>query len=179
MGLPFDDMLSDTAAARSGGTAPAFSKIKDNAAGTSTGVYANVFSDANKDVHFVMQVPHSWAHGTTLMPHIHWAPTTDIANGETVVFVLEYIWVDVGEVMDADTTEDSVTYTSSGTTSAYTHKLSEFADMSGSGHTVSSVLLCRVGRSSTSTFGGDVVLLGFDFHIQKDALGSLNELYKP
>lgn len=176
----WDDVLSDTAAARSGGTAPAFTKIIDNVGGTSTGVYANVFSDATKDVHFVMQIPHSWAQGSNLRPHIHWMPLTDIANGETVDFDFEYAWVDVGEVLPADTTEDPITYTSSGTTAAHTHKMTSFTTITGTGHTVSSVLLCRVGRKVSSTFGGDIAVLGFDFHIQKDsAEGSINESFKP
>ena len=179
MSVVWDDLLSDTASARSGGTAPALSKVADNAAGTSTGVYANLFSDATKEVHIIVQVPHKWAHGTNIKPHVHWFPTTEISNGETVVFNLEYLWTNVGDVLPTDTTEDQVTYTSSGATPAKTHKMTNLTAIAGTGMGVSSILLCRVGGDATSTFAGDIFIIGIDFHIQIDGLGSLNEASKP
>lgn len=163
--------MTDTAAAKSGGTAPAFSKLLDDGAG-SVGVYVQTFSDAAKDLHHVVQLPHSWAIGTIIKPHVHWLPTTDVTDTQTVVFDFEYAWINIGDVLPASTTHPAVTtYTSSGTTAAGTHVMTTLADISGTGKRASSIIICRIGRTAASTYGDSISWIGFDFHIQTDNPG--------
>ena len=183
MSLPFDDITVDVQASRVGGTSPSFAKLTDDGAG-SLGIYANRFNGgANNDIYFGLQLPHAWAQGTVIHPHLHWCPETNIANGETVHWVLEWTWCNIDGVVGASTVNSTVAYTSSGTTAAKTHILTELDDMVGTGKTVSSLVYGRIQRQSqgagADTFAGNVFLLAFDIHVQKDAHGSLNEFYKP
>ena len=112
-------------------------------------------------------------------PHVHWVQN---ASGN-VVWQLEYkIW--------PSNTIEPVSYTS---ISAFTP---EFTYSSGSLHQITSlpvvdvtpysnntammvkVKVSRLGGDTNDTMSGDARFLGFDFHVQIDALGSRQEFIK-
>lgn len=127
-------------------------------------------------VHMIAQMPHAWATGTDLNPHLHWQKTTS-ASGN-VLWRFEYRWCDIGDVMDAAwTTIDSYT-TVSGTpdnNTAGEHLITSFGNIAATGKGISAMLLMRlsrVGGSSDDTYGADARLLEFDIHYAVDGLGS-------
>ena len=54
------------------------------------------------------------------------------------------------------------------------------AGIDGSGHTISSVLLCRIKRvaADTDNYAGGVAILDFDVHYEIDTVGSREILTK-
>jgi hypothetical protein len=117
---------------------------------------------------FTVQLPHNWKEGSTIHPHIHWIPKTSAATG-TMKWNLEYTWA------DTDGTYSGLT-TSSVTTNGpfvmnqhiMTNLTSGNVGISGSGKTISSVLICRIYRNSSDeedTYSGDAGGLSMDFRI--------------
>ena len=54
------------------------------------------------------------------------------------------------------------------------------AGIDGTGHTISSVLLCRIKRVSATSdnYSGGVAIMDFDVHYEIDTMGSRQELVK-
>ena len=132
-----------------------------------------------EEVHFMLQMPHSYKSETNLRPHVHWAPTTNDAGN--VVWQLEYTWQKIGGTFGAAATIASTALAAGGT--AWVHNYSSFAEIAGAGkgENVSSMLVCRLFRDPThvsDTYAHDACLLEFDVHFQVDALGSKQELIK-
>ena len=179
----YDDLkvpLSSTL--RGGAEDPTFEAFKKDGEG-SVGVYAARFkSNATEDVFFVVQMPHAWVEGTEIYPHLHWSPISD-TGGDKVRWGFEFTWADVIGTFD-DTTilyaEDPIPPIG-GAPTAYQHVITSFKPLSGSGHTLSSMLICRVFRDGThdnDTYKGFAYLLEFDFHYQIDSDGSREQYVK-
>jgi len=127
-------------------------------------------------VHIIMQMPHSWLEGSEIRPHVHWAPTN--TNTGSVVWQLEYQVVGIGDAIGSWSTL-SVTDPADGTDGK--HQLASFSGISMTGHTLSTILLCRLSRLGTDgadTYNDDARLLEFDIHYQIDGLGSIQEFIK-
>lgn len=174
----WNDLTNDLAAARSGGTAPAFARLVGN--GGSIGVYANRFSDG-EDLHFVCQVSHAYAEGTVFKPHIHWLPDVAMLAGETINWTLEYAWCNVNDVLQAATVLDPITYTAPGAgVGAKTQLLTSFSDIAGASKRISSIFIARISRVAGGSYAGEAWVLAFDIHMQLDtAGGSINITSKP
>jgi len=145
--------------------------------GTST-IYALGFDGSNtkEDVYFSVQIPHSWKYDSNIHPHIHWAPTT--SGSGNVKWFMNCMWQNI------DSTYSTVIQTSTTTaaTGAWKHQLSEFSDFDSTGMTLSSILMCSLYRDpsgdAADTFESDAALLGIDFHVEFDSLGSDEEYVK-
>lgn len=133
---------------------------------------------------FTVQLPHTWKEGTTIYPHIHWLPK-NTASGN-VIWNLEYTWANYDpvtpQVFPAITTS---TVTSSGPYTANAHTITALttgnAGIDGTGKKISSILICRIWRNSSSggdTYNYDAGLLFLDFHLQIDGYGSHQEYIK-
>jgi hypothetical protein len=122
--------------------------------------------------YFTIQLPHSWKEGSTIYPHVHYKHETAVG---TPKFIMKYKWYNTGEStafgwnwykMEATTGTDNNTvqmsYNSSG-------------GISGSGKTISSILICQVYLSATPA---NVNAYQFDIHIEMDRLGSRTETSK-
>jgi hypothetical protein len=116
---------------------------------------------------FTLQMPHNWVEGTTIYPHIHWTPRAT-ASGN-MKWNLDYTWVNIDGTFSAATTSSVVI---TGPFTANKHLLSDLTSgnvgIDATGKTVSSVLICRVWRDSSSgtdTYAGDAGGLSMDFHI--------------
>lgn len=163
---------------------PGFAQFKDNGAG-STGVFCYWFdASTNEEVFFGQQMPHAWT-GTTIHPHVHWTPKTT-ADGapasQKVEWGLEYTWTDIG----GDFANTSIIYGNTHTPAdanvvAGRHYLTDLGDItpSASQDGLSSILVCRLFRNATDatddTYEADAGLLQFDFHYERDRLGSATE----
>ena len=128
---------------------------------------------ATNSVMFVMQLPHGWAPGSTLYPHMHWAPaSTNVGN---VRWELEYTWTNIGGTFGAPTT---VTVDAAAGGVANVHKVTTLGAIVGTGKTASSIMVCRaarLGAHGNDTFTGAVFGLSVDFHIQLTSMGEATQ----
>lgn len=151
---------------------PAFESFID-------GTFVFKFSDSNADdesVHFIAQLPHSYKEGSNLRPHIHWAPDSDGAG--RVAWSFEYTIQNIGEVFPSTTTD--VKDASTGSIENL-HNICGFDEIDGSNLKISSIIVCRLTRKTTEitdTYTGNACFLEFDFHFQKNSMGSRQELEK-
>lgn len=126
-------------------------------------------------VYIVAQMPHAWATGTPISPHVH---LHQGANSQ-YIFKLEYKWSNIGEAIPAQwvpltSTGYAITPYPGGTI----HQLLEFpaitppANITG----VSSILQIKLWRDDV--VAGDVLVTEFDIHYQLDSVGSRSEYDK-
>ena len=145
------------------------------------GLFVYKFDTSNADdesIHFVAQMPHAYKEGSDIRPHLHWAP--DNTNTGNVVWQFEYIISNISGTFPSSAVSSEITVAADGT--ALKHQVDSFATIDGTGLTISHMLICRLTRMSGSdandTFTGNACFLEFDFHYQKDTMGSRNELSK-
>ena len=125
---------------------------------------------------FQAQMPHAWAQGTDLEPHVHWCPTTTDAGN--VIWRLDYYWLNVNGTIPVLTQIDSGAVPASGV--AWQHLIAELPTITGTGHLLSSMLMCRIWRDPTGsdTYPADAGLFEIDFHYLIDSSGSRQEFVK-
>jgi hypothetical protein len=143
-----------------------------------------VFSDnppSNQQLQFIAQLPHAWAEGSTISPHIHWALLDDDgAANEDVKWDLLYRWHNIGAAIPAawTTLENTIDVSAR---LADVHELDGWTDIVGTGFTRSSIIECLVERDTADAADDhphDVILKEFDIHFQIDSLGSWAEVGK-
>lgn len=136
--------------------------------------------DADEIIYFTAQLPHSYKEGSDIEFHIHTVYPDSNAGG--VRWNFTHSWANMGDDFPAATTV-STTIEASGDADA--HTLDEIAaTITGTGKTISSVILCSLEREGTYA-GGDpddynnnVYLVALDFHFEKDTVGSRLEASK-
>lgn len=175
----WDDLRISGASTRVGVTAPTLTAFL--AAG---GLRVLVFGQAQHDeVHFEVQMPHDWKEGSAIYPHVHWCPIT--AEAGNVVWQLDYSWASHDGTFPAVATVTSDATAAGGT--AWAHKMTALKDaagnryIDGTGHTISSMLVCRLHRDAgvgADTLTEGVAFLEFDIHYERDSFGSASELKK-
>lgn len=174
----WDDLRVPISSTKLGGSKdPTFSVAFTNGSG-SQGVFAYFFDNSTEEeLYFSVQLPHNWKEGTAIEPHVHWFPNANGAAGKFVRWGLEYTWQSIGSVFQNTT----IIYTNStipADASLVANKpyLSDFASISGTGQTFSSMLLCRIFRDAgNDDYAGEAGMLEIDFHFQIDSLGTNNE----
>jgi hypothetical protein len=140
------------------------------------------FEDNGGDdvIYFNAQLPHTYKEGTDIKFHVHWTIDTNGSAGgaENVKWDLTYSWVNANGSFPAE---------SSGTVtvdvqndSADDHMIDGVATLTGTGKTVSSVLICSLTRDTSvaNNYGGHAYLLSADFHHEIDTMGSRQEFTK-
>jgi hypothetical protein len=137
----------------------------------------------NDTGYFSCQIPHGYAEGTDLLPHIHWTPKDRgvAESGKTVDWKLDYSIASINEVFPS-----SVTLSMKDTCSGENHKHEIDAatpTISGSGLRVSAMLVGRIYRGADDTWAGTSAgqlpcLLELDIHYQINSLGSRTERVK-
>ena len=126
------------------------------------------------DLTYLVQLSHTWAHGTIIKPHVHFVLPA-AATGD-IKFQLSYSWANVNEVFPAPTVVTKVHTISVATPD--THLVTGLASIDGTGKNVSSILrvvLARLGSDAQDTFTGDVYAAEFDIHYQITHNGTLTE----
>ena len=146
-----------------------------------------------QNAYFNVQLPHSYMEGSSIEPHVHvrLLPGSEAEAGQQLLLEFEYVWINVNETAPADTTIIPVNYSVKDEDLQGGNSLISFGFIEKSNAAISSMLSCRFSRISiedgwedywrpegfeNDSFRGMMVLLEFDFHIQKDLEGS-NELY--
>ncbi|MEI6884878.1 MAG: hypothetical protein WCO02_10345 [Bacteroidota bacterium] len=168
----WEDIRVAIALRGSGGNSPTFSSLEG-------GLYAYKFSGTGSQVNeifFEIQMPHSWAEGTTIYPHVHW-----VSNGynttDAVTWGLEYDWENIGGSFGGTTTTITSDVLSTGYKVQNINNIG--AGIVGTGKNISSMMLCRLYRSgNTDPNNDDCFLLAFDIHYQINTIGSRQILTK-
>jgi hypothetical protein len=123
-----------------------------------------------EQVYFTVQLPHSYKEGSNITPHVHWSAVD--GNAGNVHWQLEYTWQNIDGTFPAVTT---ITATDATSGTAWDHQKAAFSAITGTGKTISSMLVCRLFRDPTDgadTYGSDAAFLEFDFHFELDTVGS-------
>jgi len=184
VGFSFDDesssILNDNgggneikAFTRNAKTTPAYTEGLVSETLISHGVCMYYFNkDITQELFFTAQIPHSWAEGTEIEPHVHYIrPVKDTG---TVVWGLEYTWENMNEVFGKTTT----IYTYDPFNSNANDQIYQsFGLQDGTGKKVSSMLVCRIFRDASNpkdTYAHEIGLLEVDFHVKNNSLGSSN-----
>ena len=173
-GTAFDDLRVSATM----GTKPATNPPALKAFGPSGNLQGWAFDKTTaQQIFFEIQMPHEWKEGSTIYPHVHWAPS-DTGVG-TCIWKLEYSWAEHGDAFGAPTT---ITASDVGGGTAWEHRLIAFesgAGIAATGKTMSSVLMCRLYRdAATDAYDNDAFLVSFDVHYEIDAFGSDEEYTK-
>lgn len=134
---------------------------------------------SEEELFFDIQMPHGWIPGSTIYPHIHWAPGDD--SGGNVIWYLEYTWANYTGTFPSPTTINSGAVAAGST--AFKHLITPIPSsggIDGSGKTLSSVLRCRFYRDPTGsdTYSGDAFALSIDFHYETNTVGSRSKYTK-
>ncbi|MEE9548672.1 MAG: hypothetical protein V3V68_04890 [Nitrosomonadaceae bacterium] len=155
---------------------PTFAQMADDGAG-STGVFALMFADnAEEQVFFNVQIPHSYKEGTDLHAHVHWSPQT--ADTGQVDWLLEYTIANVDGTFGNTVT---ITMSDDGDGTINKHQKSSDIEIDGSSLTISAMLACRLyrdGGQGNDDLVGNAAFLEFDFHYEQDTVGSREEYTK-
>jgi hypothetical protein len=170
--LLWDDLRTPLSSARIGVNAPTLANFRD-------GLYALRFDAGTMNEAFLeAQLPHGWAEGTEIRPHVHWSPGNSTNTG-SVVWKLEYTWANAvnppGNTWPASST---LTVTQAATGTAYAHQIADLGGIDGTGFRISSVLVCRLYRDASNaadTFTGGAFAISFDIHHQLESDGSVTE----
>jgi len=137
----------------------------------------------NDEVFFTCQLPHTYKVGTDIKPHLHWTPCDrgNEESGNTVAWKLDYTWGNINGIFGNSGTLD-LSDTCSGVD--HKHELTPSGTIDGTGMNISSMMVCRLYRDTTSdTWVGTTAalspaILEFDIHFQIDGFGSNTELTK-
>lgn len=171
----YDDSQSPSTAVRNGVEAPT-SEIGFR--GNNNFQALNFVNNQADEVQFTVQLPHSWEQGDTIFPHVHFSPWgTGTGN---VQFILEYYISNVNGQFPASPATYTMTKNIASNNQWYHLIANNATGVTMSGITVSSVLYCRLYRDNTvaSNFADKVTFLSFDYHYQKNSLGSRQEYHK-
>lgn len=124
----------------------------------------------------VAQMPHAWASGTAIYPHLHLRFPTSAAKNTR--WKLEYDVAAIG----ANFTNNSGTYTNGGTITVTNpqnvkkHVLASFSSIDMANMVSSTVVLWRISRlASTDVLDDDTndcLLIEFDIHYQVEKFGT-------
>ena len=139
-------------------------------------VYAFDGAATLEQVFFTIQMPHSYKLGTTIHPHVHWAPTT--ASTGDVVWQLEYAMADINGTISSETL---ITATDAASTVAWQHQYADVGNLTSTFSDVSGIIMGRLYRDPSDgddTFGNDAAFLEFDVHFEIDTVGSRAETSK-
>lgn len=134
-------------------------------------------SDTTEIICGQAQMPHSWAIGTELRPHVHWCPTN--TNTGNVYWQFDYQIANVNGTFPGTYTTLTSIDAADGITNK--HQLASFGSINMSGYLLSSMLLwrlSRIGGNGVDTYNADARLLEVDFHYRIDSCGSRQEFIK-
>lgn len=168
-----DFVVPGTAATTGSVNPPDFSEFVD-------GIYTYAFRGGNSNVDQVfiaVQMPHDWDEGTSINPHVHWAPATVSTGTQQVEWNFEYVWQNYQSEFPSTSTK--INDVTGEVTATHRHNITEFGPIDATGKSISSILMCRLWRDGDNdSYNGDAFLLSFDIHYQTNTAGSRTEFTK-
>jgi hypothetical protein len=134
--------------------------------------------NVDRNIWFISQMSHEKVLGSSVVPHVHWQPTT--TNVNTVEWDIKYWYLNPvsGGAQNAAGTTETITVTPNGT--AYQMQIDGFTAVSApASESVSAFFIAEITRTGTTDANNDTVILkDFDPHAQKDQLGSISATKK-
>ena len=169
----YDDVRVPLTTARTGPTVPDFVAFRDGLL-----QWRLSHTGTTEFLYFACQLPHGYAPGTELYPHVHYSLGANHADnsGAVVQFDLSVTAASVNEAFPAAQT---INMTSTVAGADYNHQVAfSSSPLDGSSLTESSMLLCALRRGNTITGNPQVgaFVLEFDFHILMEKSGTDNPL---
>jgi hypothetical protein len=165
-----------------GASDPTISDYQPTGSGATFKLYA---FQVNNEVFATVQMPHRFKQSTSLWFHIHWTPRDrgNEESGNTVGWKVDYSIANINGTFPASGTVD-LSDACTGTDDL--HEIASSVEVSGSGLTISHMILLRIYRTDTGaddTWVGTTVaqspaILEFDIHFEMDSLGSNNQTSK-
>lgn len=145
-----------------------------------SGAICKLYEFAKNDIaYFTVQLPHRYKTGTDIYVHVHWTPgSRGTAESEKFVgWKVQYSWASIGGTFGAMATADCSDQCDG---ENHKHQMSPDIQITGTNKGISSILVCAIKRTDTGTdddWAGTVsgqlpLLLGVDFHIEIDTMGS-------
>lgn len=126
---------------------------------------------SEEPIYVVGQLPHEYAEGTNIKPHIHYQATS--SNTFPFSMRLQYVWFNINEAQPA-WSNAYTTFTPTGT--AGQSVAGGIVELDGTGKKESSLVKFIVTRDATNatadTYPNDILLEEFDVHFQKDKMGT-------
>ena len=179
--IRWDDLRVAAETTRVGASAPDFDTF---ITGTKVFWFDN---GTDQEVHFSVQIPHNWAVGTDIYPHVHWVPKTT-ADGnpanQKVRWGLEYTWANYSTVFPAVQTVYAINHIPDDANVVQNkHYMTRFAAITPGADQdeISTMMVCRLFRDANDAadnYEHDAGLLEFDIHYQIDGFGSVQETSK-
>ena len=169
----WDDLRFPATSIRSGANAPTWDA-------THVGWSFSNNPPNNQEVQAVCQLPHAWREASTVHAHIHWYLTVGGGGGEDVKWDLLYRVASIGGTFPAGWTTLPTTVDVSGY-AVREHIYTDLGDITMAGEGVSCIVDIRLQRDTADAADDheqDVILKEIDFHIRKDAFGSVQETSK-
>jgi hypothetical protein len=172
--LYWDDLRAPGTTGVGGGAPPIFGAFGADGV-TGAYLFDPKAGGAAKEMYFTLQLPHAWREGTNLQPHVHWAPV-DTGTG-TVIWDIDYMWANPGDVFPATVTSISSSDLVAGGAmgAAWRHNITgNYTEIDGTDKTLSAQLMIRLSLNRSSTYDtlNGVALMEFDIHYQIDSRGS-------
>lgn len=129
-------------------------------------------NDPSEALQFQFQMPHDWAIGTTIYPHVH----VQQARNEQATFRFTYNWAAIGAAAAAPSgTYDCDTYAAAYTSGTIHQLVHGAAGISGSGISgVSSVLKMVLARTD-NVYDATMLVTSVDIHYQIASIGSRSQ----
>lgn len=134
------------------------------------------------ELSFVTQMPHDYKEGSDYKVHLHWTPhSRGVAeDGNTVNWRVDLSIANIDGTFPVVATYDLTDTCANG---ADAHLMSTDVVVSGTGLTISHIILGRVYRIAgdswaTNTAGNNPALLEVDFHYEIDDTGSATHMVK-
>ena len=101
--------------------------------------------------------------------------TSDVSPTDEFGIEFEYAWADIGEDFPANSTLVTIDH-ETGVNTDNMHQLTNLtaSGIDGTGHTISSVLMCRIKRvaADSNDYADGIAILDFDIHYEVDTVGS-------
>jgi len=165
----WDDQQVELGAVRLGSSSPTWTAYKG-------GEVLSFAKNLDNKIFFNCQLTHRYKEDSTIHFHIHFT-VPDNNTGDTK-WVLTYSWSDIGSKFPAQQTEPKIV--SIAANSQDTHLVDEiYAPVPGTGQGgFSSMLICslmREGSDDADTYDAAAYLVGIDFHVEMDKLGTASE----
>lgn len=124
----------------------------------------------------IAQMPHAWAKGTSIRPHIHWSKPVGSSSAVTWEFYYRHLGF-AGDVAEAWVGPVAGTIVVGDQTETNNHLITSFGEISMTGKRESACMNWQIRRQGgTDADNGTARLYEFDIHYQVDKFGTETEI---
>jgi len=158
---------------------PSLLKFRDDGSG-STGVWLYQYQHSpgtEESLFFTFEMPHDYNEGSSIDPHVHWAPMT--SDNGSVCWSMEYTWIDNNGTFSTTSTQ-TATGVANGQFKSTMTSLGTILPAGNQKH-IYSTLVVRLYRNlpaGTDTFPAKAALISFDIAYEANTVGSRTETSK-